>query len=59
MLKYIYVLNSEKYNGYEDFCDRAGKCGIRVLKLADCTLEEAADRIKEILTKMKEDGDIV
>lgn len=28
-------------------------------QLADCTLEEASDRIKEILTKMKEDGDIV
>ena len=45
MLKYIYVLNGEKYNGYEDFCDRAGKCGIRVLKLA-----EADGRIDAILT---------
>lgn len=45
MLKYIYVLNGEKYNGYEDFCDRAGKCGIRVLKLA-----EADGRFDAILT---------
>lgn len=45
MLKYICVVNGEKYNGYEDFCHRAGKCGIRVVKVA-----EADNWIDAVLT---------
>ena len=45
MLKYICVVNGEKYNGYEDFCHRAGKRGIRVVKLA-----EADNWIDAVLT---------
>lgn len=45
MLKYICVVNGEKYDGYEDFCHRAGKRGIRVVKLA-----EADNWIDAVLT---------